>query len=82
MQRDIYKLRGGKGIYYHEFKRFHKRKNSFYYYKFINITFTAILLMVLKVDSFAILFIVIINRAGILIYHIFDYLRKENIIMR
>ena len=38
-QRDIYKLRGGKGIYYHEFKRFHKRKNSFYYYKFINITF-------------------------------------------
>ena len=39
--------------------------------------FTAILLMVLKVDSFAILFIVIINGAGILIYHIFDYLRKK-----
>ncbi len=33
--------------------------------------------MVLKVDSFAILFIVIINGAGILIYHIFDYLRKK-----
>ena len=39
--------------------------------------FTAILLMVLKVDSFAILFIVIINGAGILTYHIFDYLRKK-----
>ncbi|EOT2968335.1 ATP-binding protein [Clostridium perfringens] len=39
--------------------------------------FTALLLMVLKVDSFAILFIVIINGAGILIYHIFDYLRKK-----
>ncbi|HHD2585225.1 sensor histidine kinase [Clostridium perfringens] len=39
--------------------------------------FTAILLMVLKVDSFAVLFIVIINGAGILIYHIFDYLRKK-----
>ena len=39
--------------------------------------FTAILLIVLKVDSFAILFIVIINGAGILIYHIFDYLRKK-----
>ncbi|MGU9064677.1 ATP-binding protein [Clostridium perfringens] len=39
--------------------------------------FTALLLMVLKVDSFAILFIVIINGAGILIYHIFDYLRKN-----
>lgn len=39
--------------------------------------FTAVLLMVLKVDSFAILFIVIINGAGILIYHIFDYLRKK-----
>ncbi|ABG84699.1 sensor histidine kinase [Clostridium perfringens] len=39
--------------------------------------FTALLLMVLKVDSFAILFIVIINEAGILIYHIFDYLRKK-----
>lgn len=39
--------------------------------------FTAILLIVLKVDSFAILFIVIINGAGILTYHIFDYLRKK-----
>lgn len=39
--------------------------------------FTAVLLMVLKVDSFAILFIVIINGAGILTYHIFDYLRKK-----
>ena len=39
--------------------------------------FTALLLMVLKVDSFAILFIVIINGAGILTYHIFDYLRKK-----
>ncbi|WEV19188.1 ATP-binding protein [Clostridium perfringens] len=39
--------------------------------------FTALLLMVLKVDSFAILFIVIINGAGVLIYHIFDYLRKK-----
>lgn len=39
--------------------------------------FTAVLLMVLKVDSFAVLFIVIINGAGILIYHIFDYLRKK-----
>ncbi|MGU8932500.1 ATP-binding protein [Clostridium perfringens] len=39
--------------------------------------FTSLLLMVLKVDSFAILFIVIINGAGILIYHIFDYLRKK-----
>ena len=39
--------------------------------------FTSILLMVLKVDSFAILFIVIINGAGILTYHIFDYLRKK-----
>ncbi|WP_333959553.1 sensor histidine kinase [Clostridium perfringens] len=39
--------------------------------------FTALLLMVLKVDSFAVLFIVIINVAGILIYHIFDYLRKK-----
>ncbi|MFQ6847995.1 MAG: ATP-binding protein [Clostridium perfringens] len=39
--------------------------------------FTALLLMVLKVDSFAILFIVNINGAGILIYHIFDYLRKK-----
>ena len=39
--------------------------------------FTAVLLMVLKVDSFAILFIIIINGAGILIYHIFDYLRKK-----
>ncbi|MCX0401350.1 sensor histidine kinase [Clostridium perfringens] len=39
--------------------------------------FTALLLMVLKVDSFAILFIVIINGAEILIYHIFDYLRKN-----
>lgn len=39
--------------------------------------FTALLLMVLKVDSFAVLFIVIINGAGILIYHIFDYLRKK-----
>ncbi|HAT4180721.1 TPA: HAMP domain-containing histidine kinase [Clostridium perfringens] len=39
--------------------------------------FTAILLIVLKVDSFAILFIVIINGVGILIYHIFDYLRKK-----
>lgn len=39
--------------------------------------FTVLLLMVLKVDSFAILFIVIINGAGILIYHIFDYLRKK-----
>ncbi|MDM0593808.1 sensor histidine kinase [Clostridium perfringens] len=39
--------------------------------------FTAILLIVLKVDSFAILFIVIINGAEILIYHIFDYLRKK-----
>ena len=39
--------------------------------------FTAILLIVLKVDSFAILFIVIINWAGILTYHIFDYLRKK-----
>ncbi|WP_300260831.1 sensor histidine kinase [Clostridium sp.] len=39
--------------------------------------FTAILLMVLKVDRFAILFIVIINGGGILVYHIFDYLRKN-----
>lgn len=39
--------------------------------------FTALLLMVLKVDSFAVLFIIIINGAGILIYHIFDYLRKK-----
>ena len=39
--------------------------------------FTAILLIVLKVDSFAVLFIVIINGAGILTYHIFDYLRKK-----
>lgn len=39
--------------------------------------FTAVLLMVLKVDSFAVLFIVIINGVGILIYHIFDYLRKK-----
>lgn len=39
--------------------------------------FTALLLMVLKVDSFAILFIVIINGSGILTYHIFDYLRKK-----
>ncbi|HAT4156696.1 sensor histidine kinase [Clostridium perfringens] len=39
--------------------------------------FTDILLIVLKVDSFAILFIVIINGAGILTYHIFDYLRKK-----
>lgn len=39
--------------------------------------FTAILLIVLKVDNFAILFIVIINGEGILTYHIFDYLRKK-----
>ena len=39
--------------------------------------FTALLLMVLKVDSFAILFIIIINGVGILTYHIFDYLRKK-----
>ncbi|MCX0395426.1 sensor histidine kinase [Clostridium perfringens] len=39
--------------------------------------FTALLLIVLKVDSFAILFIVIINGAGLLTYHIFDYLRKK-----
>ena len=39
--------------------------------------FTAVLLMVLKVDSFAILFIIIINGVGILTYHIFDYLRKK-----
>ena len=39
--------------------------------------FTAVLLMVLKVDSFALLFIIIINGVGILTYHIFDYLRKK-----
>ncbi len=42
--------------------------------------FTTVLLMVLKVDSFAILFIIIINGVGILTYHIFDYLRKKAIL--
>lgn len=39
--------------------------------------FTATLLKALKVGDFAIIFIVVINSVGILIYHIFDYLRKK-----
>ncbi|XZL13254.1 ATP-binding protein [Clostridium perfringens] len=56
---------------------FIKERIVFIIINLLILLFTALLLMVLKVDSFAILFIVIINGAGILIYHIFDYLRKK-----
>lgn len=39
--------------------------------------FTSILLKVLKVDTYAIVFIFILNFIGILIFHIFDYLKKS-----
>ena len=58
-------------------KDFIKERIVFIIINSLILLFTALLLMVLKVDSFAILFIVIINGAGVLIYHIFDYLRKK-----
>ena len=53
-------------------KDFIKERIVFIIINSLILLFTALLLMVLKVDSFAILFIVIINGAGVLIYHIFD----------
>ena len=47
---------------------------------FINIfilLFTAVFLKVLGVNNFAIIFILVINFVGVLIYHVFDYFRKK-----
>ena len=41
------------------------------------LAFTSALLMVLKVDSYAIIFIFVINFLGILIYHIYDYFNRK-----
>lgn len=39
--------------------------------------FTGALLKALNISNFAILFVIIINMLGIILFHIYDYLRKK-----
>lgn len=56
---------------------FLKERILFIIISLIILAFTSILLLVLKVDFYAIVFIFVINFIGILIYHIYDYFNRK-----
>ena len=60
-----------------KFLEYFKERLIFIIINFLILAFTAALLKLLKVDSYAIVFIFVINFAGILVYHIYDYLNKK-----
>lgn len=60
-----------------KFTDFLKERLIFIIINLLILAFTSALLMVLKVDSYAIIFIFVINFLGILIYHIYDYFNRK-----
>ena len=44
--------------------------------------FTAVLLIALKIDNYAIVFIFIINLIGVLIFHFYDFFKKKDTMMK
>lgn len=60
-----------------KFTDFFKERFIFIIINLLILAFTSVLLMVLKVDSYAIIFIFVINFLGILVYHIYDYFNRK-----
>ncbi|MFU7517207.1 sensor histidine kinase [Clostridium sp. HCS.1] len=56
---------------------FFKERILFIFFSVIILIFTSILLLALKVDFYAVIFIFSINFIGILLYHIYDYFNKK-----
>lgn len=56
---------------------FFKERILFIFISLIILIFTSILLVVLKVDFYAIVFVFLINFVGILLYHIYDYFNRK-----
>lgn len=56
---------------------FLKERILFIFISLLILAFTSILLVALKVDFYAIVFIFVINFIGILIYHIYDYFNRK-----
>ncbi len=57
---------------------FLKERVIFIFINLLILVFTSTLLILLKVDSYAIIFIFLINFIGILVYHIYDYFSRKS----
>lgn len=56
---------------------FFKERIAFIVINIVILIFTSVLLVALKVDSYAIVFIFIINLVGILIFHFYEFFKKK-----
>lgn len=56
---------------------FFKERVMFLIINILILIFTGVLLKALKVDLYAIIFIVVINFIGILVFHIYEYIKKK-----